>query len=128
MAEQNEVLSRSIVESTVYKAINKLGFSSLKPQQMMAISAFIERRDVFVVLSTGFGKTLCFTCLPIVFDELYPSIKPSIVLVVTPLIAIMQDQVSIHLLYLLSKHVHVYCQSMAYNFITTNTIHFRLQI
>ena len=84
---------------------------------MMAISAFIERRDVFVVLPTGFGKTLCFTCLPIVFDELYPSIKPSIVLVVTPLIAIMQDQVSIHLLYLLSKHVHVYCQSMGYNFI-----------
>ena len=137
MAEQNEVLSRSIVESTVYKAINKLGFSSLKPQQMMAISAFIEQRDVFVVLPTGFGKTLCFTCLPIVFDELYPSIKPSIVLVVTPLIAIMQDQVSsIHLLYLLSKHVHVYCQSMAYNFIrlflslliTNNAIHFRLQI
>ena len=27
-----------------------------------------------------------------VFDELYPSIKPSVALVVTPLIAIMQDQ------------------------------------
>ena len=63
MAEQNDVLSCSIVESTVYKAINTLGFSSLKPQQMMAISAFIEWRDVFVVPLTGFGKTLCFTCL-----------------------------------------------------------------
>ena len=60
MAEQNDVLSRSIVKSTVYKAINTLGFSS---QQIMAISAFIERRDVFVVPPTGFGKTLCFTCL-----------------------------------------------------------------
>ena len=37
----------------------KLGFSSLKPPQMMAISAFIDRRDVFVVFPTGFGKTLC---------------------------------------------------------------------
>ena len=82
MVEQNDMLLHSIhsiVESAVYQAINKLGFSSLKPQQMMAISAFIDRRDVFVVLSTGFGgKTLCFTCLPMVFDELYPSIKPSV--------------------------------------------------
>ena len=70
MAEQNDVVPRSIVEGAVYKAINKLGFSSLKPQQMMAISAFIDRRDVFVVLPTCFGKTLCFTCLPMVFDEL----------------------------------------------------------
>ena len=85
MAEQNDVVSCSFVESAVYKAINKLGFSSLKPQQMMAINAFIDRRDVFVVLPTGFGKTLCFTRLR---NELYPSIKPSIVLVVTPLIPI----------------------------------------
>ena len=71
MAEQNDVLSCSIEESTVYKAINTLGFSSLKPQQMMAISAFIERRDVFVVPPTGFGKTLHLlhpSC-----NELYPS-------------------------------------------------------
>ena len=59
----------------------------MKPQQMMVVSEFINRRDVFVVLPTGFGKTLCFTCLPIV-DELYPNSKPSIILVVTPLIAI----------------------------------------
>ena len=59
MAEQKDVVWLSIVESAVYKAINKLGFSLLKPQQMMAISAFIDRRDVFVVLPTDFGKTLC---------------------------------------------------------------------
>ena len=49
-----------IVEIAVYEAINKLGFSSLKPQQMMAINAFIDRRDVFVVLPTGFGKTVFY--------------------------------------------------------------------
>ena len=43
-----------VLRSTVESAINKLGFSSLKPQQMMAISAFIDRGDVFVVLPTGF--------------------------------------------------------------------------
>ena len=70
MAERNDVVLCSIVESAVYKAINKLGFSSLKPQQMMAISEFIDWRDVFVVPPTGFRKTLCFTCLPMVFDPI----------------------------------------------------------
>ena len=60
MAEHNDVVSCYIVESAVYKAINKLGFSSLKPQQMMAINAFIDRRDVFVVLPTGFRKTVFY--------------------------------------------------------------------
>ena len=35
------------------KAVNKLGFSSVKPQQMMASNEFINGRDVFVVLPTG---------------------------------------------------------------------------
>ena len=41
-----------IVESAVYRAINKLGFSSVKYQQMMVINEFIRNRDVFVVLRT----------------------------------------------------------------------------
>ena len=45
------------------KAVNKLGFSSVnKPQQMM-VNEFINGREVFVVLLTCFGKTMCFTCL-----------------------------------------------------------------
>ena len=40
--EQNDVVSRSTVESAVYKVTNKLCFSSLEPQQMIAISAFID--------------------------------------------------------------------------------------
>jgi len=43
---------------------------------------FLRVRDVFVVLPTGFGKTLCFT---LVFDELTCKMDPSIVLVVSPL-------------------------------------------
>ena len=57
------VLSRCTVETAVNKAISKLGFSSLKPQQMMAINEFINGRVVFVVLPTAFG--FCFTCPPI---------------------------------------------------------------
>ena len=75
MAEQNDVVSCSFVESAVYKEINKLGFSSLKPQQMMAINAFIDRRDVFVVLPTGFGKTVLpvfeMSYIPVLSHQLY---------------------------------------------------------
>ena len=46
-------LSRCIVESAVHRAINKLGFSSVKSQQMMVITEFINNRDVFVVLPSS---------------------------------------------------------------------------
>ena len=39
-------LSRCTVETAVNKAVNKLGFSSLKSQQMMAINEFINGRRV----------------------------------------------------------------------------------
>ena len=52
---------------------------------------FLQKRDVFVILPTGFGKSLCFGCLPSVFDCLKG--KGSIVIVISPLIALMKDQV-----------------------------------
>ena len=42
MAKQNDGILLSIVENAMHKAINKLSFSSLKLQQMMAISEFTE--------------------------------------------------------------------------------------
>lgn len=53
-------------------------------------------RDVFVCLPTGSGKSLCYCILPYAFDELRSitgTEKRSIVLVVSPLIALMKDQV-----------------------------------
>ena len=71
MAEKSDVMPRSIVESAVYKAINKLTFSSLKPQQMMTISEFINRRCI-VILPTGFAfHWFLMTCIPILSHQLY---------------------------------------------------------
>ena len=42
---------------------------------------------MFAILSTSFGKTLCFACLPFVFDDLSPVSPSSIILVVTPLLS-----------------------------------------
>ena len=70
-----------------------LGCSALKPEQMQVITEALRGRDVFAGLPTGFGKTLV-TLLPAAFDYLNPGGPPSIVLVVSPLTAIMKDQAS----------------------------------
>ena len=35
-----------------------------------AIKSFVEGNDVLVILPTGYGKSLCFALLPLVFDYL----------------------------------------------------------
>lgn len=81
---------RAAVRSTA----NELGYPELKPEQLEVVEAFVKGRYVFAVLSTGYGKCLCFGVLPMVFDKLGKEI--SIVVVVTPLTAIMKDQASQH--------------------------------
>ena len=67
-----------------------LGIMSVKTQQLEVVSAVLKG-DVFAVLPTGFGKSACFQCLPLLFDKLLPD---AIVVVVAPVTAIIKDQVS----------------------------------
>ena len=69
-----------------------LGYCSLKKEQRNIILDFILGNDVFAVLPTGFGKSLCYACLPGIFDKVFGSTN-SMVIVVSPLLAIMKDQV-----------------------------------
>ena len=64
---------------------------------MKVVEAYVQGRNVFAVLPTGYGKSLCYGCLPIVFNKLTEGHEEnySVVVVVTPLSAIMEDQVSI---------------------------------
>ena len=71
-------------------AAKRLGYDSLKDKQMDVIISVVKGEDVFGVLPTGYGKSLCYAC---VFHNLYSIEKPSIVIVVSPLTAIMVDQV-----------------------------------
>ncbi|MEM1424503.1 MAG: RecQ family ATP-dependent DNA helicase, partial [Planctomycetota bacterium] len=61
------------------------GFDTLRPMQREAIGAGVEGRDALVVLPTGGGKSLCFQAPPLVRGRL--------AVVVSPLIALMKDQV-----------------------------------
>ena len=81
-----------------------MGYKKLKPPQMKAIKAFVEdKNDVFVCLPTGIGKFVCHGILPLIFDSLcHPhndslldtdETELSLVIVVSPLKALMMDQV-----------------------------------
>ena len=76
------------------RAANSLGYTDLKPSQLDVIEGFVQGRDVFAILPTGYGKRLCYACLPYTFDALlHGGERSSIVVIVTPLTAIMKDQV-----------------------------------
>ena len=71
-------------DSANYAAQN-LGYDSLKQHQMDVVLALAAGRDVFAVLPTGYGKSICYACLPVMFDRLdFIKSNHSIVAVVTP--------------------------------------------
>lgn len=83
---------RMMTANAIALAGLRLGYSSVTAHQHKAVEAFAGGRDVFVSLPTGSGKTLCFALLPYVFDILREK-SGSIVIVISPLIALMQSQV-----------------------------------
>ena len=82
------------MDRSISYALDKVGCSSitLKDEQMACIKYIYQRKDVFLWLPTGFGKSLCYEVLPFVFDDKLGK-KDSVVIVVSPLISLMVDQV-----------------------------------
>jgi ATP-dependent DNA helicase RecQ len=61
------------------------GFRAFRPGQEEAVRAALEGRDSLVVMPTGSGKSLCYQLPALMRDDL--------TVVVSPLVALMQDQV-----------------------------------
>src|SRR5436853_950766 len=61
------------------------GFESFRPGQREAVDAALAGRDVLVVMPTGSGKSLCYQLPALMRDDLTA--------VVSPLVALVQDQV-----------------------------------
>ena len=80
------------IKEALQVATTRMGYEKLLPKQREAVAAFALGRDVFVCLPTGYGKSFCYGCLPVVFDHLKNGGNRSIVIIVTPLVAIMKEQ------------------------------------
>ncbi len=61
------------------------GYDAFRPLQREIIETHLDGRDVFALLPTGGGKSLCF--------QLPALVRPGLTVVVSPLIALMKDQV-----------------------------------
>jgi ATP-dependent DNA helicase RecQ len=63
------------------------GFSDFKGDQKLIITSLLERNNLMVIMPTGAGKSLCF--------QLPALLSSGTALVVSPLIALMKNQVDV---------------------------------
>ena len=84
-------MSRSVID-IIKEVGSSLGYERLKEEQYAVLKDLIGGKDVFAALPMGFGKSLCFACLPGVFDVIMGT-ENSVVVVLSPLIAIVKNQV-----------------------------------
>jgi ATP-dependent DNA helicase RecQ len=67
--------------------LSHFGFKDFKGQQEAAINSLLAGKDTFVIMPTGGGKSLCY--------QLPAMISPGVAIIVSPLIALMKNQVDL---------------------------------
>ena len=91
LAREPRPIVTDLLESNLFDAEPRsalkhhFGFDAFRPLQEEIVADVLAGRDVFALLPTGGGKSLCFQ-LPAVM-------APGLTVVVSPLIALMKDQV-----------------------------------
>ncbi|XP_044183289.1 Bloom syndrome protein-like [Acropora millepora] len=82
------------MEHAFAKVCEVFGIESLNKHQEDAIKYVVEeKKDVFVNLPTGFGKSLIYQALPLVYSCLQSTVEKNIIVMISPLTSLMKDQV-----------------------------------
>ena len=74
-----------LLQNGIREALQQFRIQELKPLQSQIIHRFLKKKDVLVIAETGFGKSLCY--------QVPALLLPGTLIVVSPLIALMQDQI-----------------------------------
>jgi ATP-dependent DNA helicase RecQ len=74
-----------VAEEALGAALRSLGASTFRPGQREVVTAALAGRDALVLFPTGTGKSVCFQV---------PALLDGPTLVVSPLVALMEDQVA----------------------------------
>ena len=87
IAAPSESEAPGMANDPLLRALERhFGWTEFRPGQRPVVEALLAGRDCLAVLPTGAGKSLCF--------QLPALVRQGLVVVVSPLVALMQDQVS----------------------------------
>jgi ATP-dependent DNA helicase RecQ len=75
-----------MMQSAYHILSSVFGYQEFRPPQDQVIEAVLNGEDVFVLMPTGGGKSLCY--------QIPALVRSGVGIVISPLIALMQDQVS----------------------------------
>ncbi|NRP60614.1 DNA helicase RecQ [Marinobacterium sp. xm-d-564] len=75
-----------MIEQARHQLLHTFGFNEFRDPQQSVVETLLEGQDALVIMPTGGGKSLCY--------QLPALVRSGVGVVVSPLIALMQDQVS----------------------------------
>ena len=74
------------IEGAIEVTFTKFGYLAVNPEQIEAVKEFVKGKDVFVSTPMSSRKSLCYGCLPLVFDSSQSRGKQkAIIVVISPL-------------------------------------------